>query len=365
MGSTIENAITYDQNNHFAHNTYTGDWLFAPYAANGAASFALWQAPPNNQDVDSPSANAGTTANIIDPSSAGLEGSIGSWVPSTSTTVADSTLRHHSGTSSLEVTVTAPGGWSARISNSPGFPASPGPYTASFWAAGGQGAFGATMAMQWLDANGNTLEVDPVTIPALNSSWQQATANLTAPAGTVAVQVTLEGTPGAGVSGDYLFADDFYLASRPNVIDANTATMEGSLGNWVTWYSATPSRSTAAAHTGSASMLVSVTAPWGWGIQLGNQPGYPITPGSKVISFWALEGSQSLGAHMEVDWMDSSGSVVLQTNTIAIPALTTSWQQMSATVTAPPGTVTARIEFAGTTGTVGDYLYIDDAYVSL
>jgi hypothetical protein len=52
-GTTVQSAITYQQNNHFANNTYTGDWQFVPLQPGGTVSFSSWQAGPTNQDSGS------------------------------------------------------------------------------------------------------------------------------------------------------------------------------------------------------------------------------------------------------------------------------------------------------------------------
>ena len=79
--------------------------------------------------------------------------------------------------------------------------------------------------------------------------------------------------------------------------------------------------STAQAHTGTASLKVSITAPHGWGVTQSNWPGFVATPGPKTIGFWGRAGSGTdLGATMFVPWRNESGTV-LRTDTIALSAL--------------------------------------------
>jgi parallel beta-helix repeat protein len=53
QGNVIENAITFNQNNHFANNQYTGPWRFMVRRQGGIVSFGTWQASPHSQDAGS------------------------------------------------------------------------------------------------------------------------------------------------------------------------------------------------------------------------------------------------------------------------------------------------------------------------
>lgn len=54
QGSTVKDAITYNQNNVWDTNTYVGDYShFMPYDTGGNASFATWRAAPYSQDAGS------------------------------------------------------------------------------------------------------------------------------------------------------------------------------------------------------------------------------------------------------------------------------------------------------------------------
>jgi hypothetical protein len=147
-----------------------------------------------------------------------------------------------------------------------------------------------------------------------------------------------------------------------NALDADTASLEGSSGHWVSWFSTNVTQTTTRAETGTHSLQVGVTAPFGWGVQLNNWPGFAATPGPKTIGFWATAGTGTLGATMQVQWRDSSGNV-LGTNSVSIPALTAAWQQASASATAPTGTVSVSVTFTGTTGVSGNSLDLDQIYV--
>ena len=67
-----------------------------------------------------------------------------------------------------------------------------------------------------------------------------------------------------------------------NYLDADTATLEASVGKWQPWFSSSVARTTAAAHQGTASLRVKVTALYGWGVQLRNWPGFTHLRGSEA-----------------------------------------------------------------------------------
>jgi len=151
-----------------------------------------------------------------------------------------------------------------------------------------------------------------------------------------------------------------------NALDADSATFEGSIGEWTSWFSATPQRSSEEAHTGSYSMKVNITAPFGWGVQMTDTNGVPVTPQPKTMSFWAKLGSgTNLGVTLEAQWLDADRNL-LRTDTVPLTPLTTAWQQTSLSVSPPTGARTANLTFHHTTGaagTTGNTLYIDDIII--
>ncbi|HKR81656.1 MAG TPA: right-handed parallel beta-helix repeat-containing protein [Candidatus Saccharimonadales bacterium] len=150
-----------------------------------------------------------------------------------------------------------------------------------------------------------------------------------------------------------------------NAIDDDTATLEGSIGLWQDWFSETITRTTAEAHSGTHSLKVAITAPFGWGVQLSNPSGYPVTTTPKNISFWGKLGSgTNLNATMRLTWLDSNGTS-LRTDDYVLPALTTSWQQKSATNVSPPAnTATVNVQLLNSSGTTGNSIYLDDFVIA-
>jgi hypothetical protein len=53
VGTVIEDAIIFRQNNHFSNNRYFGPWRFMAHDTSVELDFAAWQASPYQQDVGS------------------------------------------------------------------------------------------------------------------------------------------------------------------------------------------------------------------------------------------------------------------------------------------------------------------------
>jgi hypothetical protein len=147
-----------------------------------------------------------------------------------------------------------------------------------------------------------------------------------------------------------------------NHLDAVTAGLEGGLGQWTNWYSASISRTTAQARSGNASMRVGVTAAYGWAVQLNNWPGFSASSGNKTIGLSGRAGSPA-GQYvtMRVKWRDSSNAVI-QTDTVTL-ALTRNWQEVAKPVTAPAGTAKVWVELVNT-GAAGTYFFLDDLFIA-
>lgn len=362
QGNVVQNAVTYNQNNHFNHNNYIGDWHFDSYTPGNVLPFTGWQATPSLQDINSTFVPG--IPNALDTDTATLEGSIGHWVPWFSTSPQQTTETAHSGTHALKVNITAPSGWGVQLNNAPGFDAYAGQKTISFWGKLGTGAnLGTTLTVHWRNLAGSDIRVDTISLPTLTSTWANATAAVVAPVGTAKVSVEATSSPGAaGVAGNSIYLDDIVVADSN--LDSATSGLESSVGQWVSWFSATPSRVTTAAHSGTHALKVAITAPFGWGVQLNNSPGFAAIPGRKVISFWGLLGSGAgLGATMHVHWRNAAGTE-LQTDDISLTSLTTTWQQVSANVVAPAGTAFVSVDFTHASGKKGNSLYLDDIVVA-
>lgn len=148
-----------------------------------------------------------------------------------------------------------------------------------------------------------------------------------------------------------------------NYLDDNTSTLEGSIGQWNSWYSTTVARSTAEAHTGTHSLKIDITAPFGWGVQLSDSVGPQVTMRDKHVSFWAKLGAgTNIKARLEARWLNASQGV-LRTDILTSPTLTSTWQETSDTLTPPAGAVTVSIVVDDTSGVAGNSLYLDDIVI--
>lgn len=149
-----------------------------------------------------------------------------------------------------------------------------------------------------------------------------------------------------------------------NALDDETATLENTVGLWTSWFSSSVARSTAEAHTGNASLQISITAPFGWGVELTNSNGMMITPADKTVSFWGKLGSGSnLGATMELNWLDDDLNLI-SSDTVSLTGLNASWQQVSADFTPPAGAITVDVNVYHSSGTAGNSLYLDDIIIA-
>jgi Right handed beta helix region len=59
-GTSVENHITFDQNNHFTSNIYTGPWQFMVHEQGNTVSWDSWRDDPYRQDADSTMDGSGT-----------------------------------------------------------------------------------------------------------------------------------------------------------------------------------------------------------------------------------------------------------------------------------------------------------------
>jgi hypothetical protein len=214
MGSGIQQDITFNQNNLFSNNTYIGDWNFMAKSQSNIYNFALWQAPPYNQDAGSTYNGQDhlVVENAIDANTATLEGSIGKWADWFSTTPTRSTAEAHSGTHSLKVDI-ASQFWGVQLTDPVGFPVTPGSKRVSFWGKLGSGSnLGATLQAQWLDESQSLLRMDSITLAPFTTSWQEAAASFTPPTGSATVNLVFVHNTGA--SGASLYIDDIVVGDN-------------------------------------------------------------------------------------------------------------------------------------------------------
>ena len=375
LGTVIQQAITFAQNNTWSNNAYHGNWRYTPYDMGRNVSFTVWRGAPYAQDAGStfdgeeggPSTPppgsgpgtppAGSATNFLDADTSTLEGSAGRWSAWYSATATASGETAHGGTKSLRIDVTDPWGWGVELSNYPGFAATAGTKRISAWARLGAGTNVApTLTVKWLDANGATLQTDPLPLPALTTTWTQAAKLVDAPYGTATVLVFVQGGDAAGTT---LYLDDVVVGDAPNALDADTAGLEASIGVWTSWYAATIARSTDAAYSGANGLAIDATG-GAWGVEIAPWPGFATTAGNKRVAF---HGRRSAGtaasAKLQVKWF---GTAPVQADVITLN-LTNDWQLATADLVAPAGTTDVRVELVGSAA-AGDRIFIDDVVIT-
>ncbi|MEV4179476.1 right-handed parallel beta-helix repeat-containing protein [Nonomuraea sp. NPDC049709] len=149
-----------------------------------------------------------------------------------------------------------------------------------------------------------------------------------------------------------------------NALDTDTATIEGSVGQWVAWYTSTIRRTANAAHAGAFGLEIDVTGGGGWGVHLGNWPGFATTPGAKKVSLWARQGTPGISAAtLRVLWLDT-GEQLLKTDEVPLNSLSTNWKEFTAQLTAPATTSTVTLEIRSADGGDGNALHLDDIVVA-
>jgi hypothetical protein len=147
-----------------------------------------------------------------------------------------------------------------------------------------------------------------------------------------------------------------------NQLDEDSATFESSIGKWTSWYGTTVYRTVDGARTGAASMQIDIQDQF-WGVNLTNYPGFDSWPGSHRISYWAKKNELDTvqGMVLLVDWKDSSGqNIKAESDRVPIDVLTGDWQRAEAVLVAPEGTTAVFLSLAGSSGSSGDTLYVDD-----
>lgn len=143
-----------------------------------------------------------------------------------------------------------------------------------------------------------------------------------------------------------------------NLLDADSATFEDGVGEWVAWFSSRISREPDAAKTGASGLKVEVTDPYGWGIQLDNWPGFEASPGLYRASFWARAPAGHQEILLEVAWRDENGEE-LQVDALTSEPLDAEWTRIVQEVTAPKGTTRVGLMVTGDEGEPGEVVELD------
>jgi hypothetical protein len=151
-------------------------------------------------------------------------------------------------------------------------------------------------------------------------------------------------------------------ARAQDLLDEDTQGLETATGHWLTWYSTTLTRSTAAAAAGVASLRVDITGT-SWGLGFDHWPGFLATPGTYELSVSTLQGVGSLtDINVRVRWKTVSGADVA-IDDVSLPTPSSTWRRTTQQLVAPAGTERMLFEVTGGTATDGDYFFLDDIHV--
>ena len=163
--------------------------------------------------------------------------------------------------------------------------------------------------------------------------------------------------------------DDYATAS--NWLKGDDAGFEASTGNWVNAGGmAAPTRTTAQAHTGTASMQMQcntagnmqaasvLAASYSGGLML------PVNPGDTVtVRGWFRAAATARSVNVGADFYDANGAAVSTLRGANVTDSTTAWTQATASLTAPAGAAYARVDAQVLAAALNEVHYLDDPWL--
>ena len=347
----------------------TGDWstmktVSIPWAPTSGTQdvFVRFNGGGANVDKISFSAPSGVGPNIIADSDF-ESATTGGWWSWGAGTIANTTARAVSGTHSLAMT--------ARTDNSPLVQSLtstvlPGKtYKASVWATIG-GAASTAYVTTGIQCSGGSTTYGRIggwgnAQNLTDGNWVEFAGDLVVPDCPLAnVSIWLEG-PGAGVD---LYIDHVSVRQQTTSNIIKNGTFESGTTGWYTWSGGAMSASTARAHGGTQSLLVTNradNAPAATDVTSIVKPGsnYPF---SLWVSINSTDGSsKSINVTQAATCLDAGGNASTAYNWIGGPVTVpngTGWVQISGTVAVPNCTL-QQLQF-WVEGGAGADLYVDD-----
>ncbi|MET4729492.1 hypothetical protein ABIE09_003306 [Lysobacter enzymogenes] len=139
-----------------------------------------------------------------------------------------------------------------------------------------------------------------------------------------------------------------------NLIDAQTATLEQSIGLWSAWYGSAVDRANEG-HASGYSLRVVAQDNY-WGVSVANHPGYLADGGAKRLSFWVrhVAGTAPLPANARVRlrWLKEDGTAATgdddtSYSDVALGADSDDWRQVVANVQPPAQTASVWVLLIG------------------
>jgi hypothetical protein len=148
-----------------------------------------------------------------------------------------------------------------------------------------------------------------------------------------------------------------------NLLDDQTSSLEGGVGQWTDWYSARIASDAAAARVGASGLRIAVTAQYGWGVTLDNWPGFRAGEGHHRATFWArsVRGDR-ITTEMRITWRNPAGGD-LRKDSLFSPVLGSQWVKSALETVAPAGTDRVGVDIVGVEGEVDDVIDVDAVYL--
>lgn len=185
------------------------------------------------------------------------------------------------------------------------------------------------------------------------SAWQYSAFTVTFDSPAAPTIVAVPGVDGAGCP-----IVTLTVTGQDNLLPANDASFEGSVGTWVSAVNATVAQSSAWSLDGSYGLAVTATAAGDAAVQNG---AVAIEPDGTYTG-WAVcrAASAARSVQLQVVWLDGSGTQVGTSSSPLVTDSTTGNTVLSVTGAAPAGATQARLWLTVKAAGVGEVHYFDE-----
>lgn len=157
-----------------------------------------------------------------------------------------------------------------------------------------------------------------------------------------------------GASGNYASIPD------TNLLDANTAHIEQSIGKWYAFYNCSIARSTEQAEYGAASLKITATALDNVASRTSATERFPVTAGATYAASARFRpGSTVRNAKVHILYFDNVGTYIGQNTGADTPETLGGWTTAVVTGAAPTGAVTAVVDVTVLSCAAGEVHYVD------
>ena len=185
------------------------------------------------------------------------------------------------------------------------------------------------------------------------SAWQYSAFTVTFDSPAAPTIVAVPGVDGAGCP-----IVTLTVTGQDNLLPANDASFEGSVGTWTSAGNATVAQATAWSLDGTYCLAVTAVAAGNVSVQCG---AVAISPGG-VYTGWAVARAAATGrsVQLQVVWLDGSGNPVGSPASVSAADSTGANTVLSVTGTAPAGATQARLAVSITGASASEKHYFDE-----